>query len=149
MTAEDFWPEDIGNVNITAPVMILRDQAALLGRRTRNIVEATVGNYGDEFETPQEPFNYSFYIVARPVNNYHYGLFHISHGFDLYPVTFHIGEELFRELGFQGENNGITVNNEEYFKEILAKILRSKKTRHVIQAILAQVERKKPNDEIW
>lgn len=143
MAVESLWPENIGEVQIKSPVNILREQAALLGEHTRNIVEARVGdnqNFQNSSQELLEPFNYEFFIVAKLVNNYHYGLFYISHGFDLYPVTFHVSDDIYEELGFRGKNDGIAVDGEEYFKEILGKILRSRKTRQVIQAILAQVE---------
>lgn len=127
MSTDNLWPEDIGEVNIKAPVTLLREQAALLGARTRNIVEASVDTFGDFLEELQEPFNYELFIVAKPLNNYRYGLFYISHGFDLYPVTIHTSDETFRELGFQGDNHGIAVSDEDHFKDMLAKILSSKK----------------------
>ena len=96
----DLWPEDIGPIpESKGPVIILREQASLLGKKTNNLVEAEVVQL--EPSRPEPPivavqiepsmfetrFNYAFLIVAPPLNNYRYKLFTISHGIDAYPVT--------------------------------------------------------------
>ena len=38
----DLWPTDFGTVTTRSPLTILKEQAALLGSKTKNIVKASV-----------------------------------------------------------------------------------------------------------
>ncbi len=91
----DLWPDQLDAFNLKAPVAILREQATLLGQKTKNLVQAEVENgtnvNGD--------FTYHFFIVAPTLNNYHYRLFTIEHKITLYPVQIYLGEDLGQELG--------------------------------------------------
>src|SRR3989442_9298254 len=67
---DDLWPADIATAEqVVAPVTILKQQASLLGQRTKNLVEAVV-------ET--EPVDYgrimrhNFIIVVPPLSFYRY-----------------------------------------------------------------------------
>ena len=57
---EDLWPKEIGTAEITSPVAILREQASLLGQKTKNLVEADVSPLNNDTDT----IFYHFYIVA-------------------------------------------------------------------------------------
>src|SRR2546422_72654 len=77
----DFWPTDL-KAAATAPVAILRQQAALLGQKTHNLVEAQV-------ETVSSPpyLIHNFVLVAPSLDNYRFKLFRIHHEIaPLYPV---------------------------------------------------------------
>src|SRR5580704_15217123 len=79
--ADDLWPTNIADANLLTPVTILKEQAALLGEKTRQLVTGEVA-------TPATGnlFVHHFYIVA-PTLNYKYELFSISHGVSFYPTT--------------------------------------------------------------
>jgi len=140
----DLWPEDIRVVKEKAPVTILREQASLLGAKTKNIVTAEVKRV-TVLKRPD--FCFDFYIVGPALGNYRYKLFEIRHGIDLYPVTIELGDpEWAREVARHFEawvkelspGTSVQVRTEEEFVEYLRRIFESQKTRQVIRAILAQ-----------
>ena len=65
----DLWPEDIGQSKVRAPVMILREQAATLGRRTANVVEAMVESSSERDRFTDYDFVHNFYLVGPILNN--------------------------------------------------------------------------------
>ena len=120
----DLWPDDITVSTPTAPVTILRQQAARLGQRTKNLVEAEVRSQpskkrGDHFE-------HGFYLVAPALDNYQFLLFSIDHPIDFYPITITIRK------GF------IEVDSEQKFAEELKKIFATEGTKRVISALISQ-----------
>ena len=94
----DLWPA-IEQPTIKAPVVILREQAQLLGEKTRNIVEAEVTRIEGEDWIPWYHFAYAFWIVAPTLGNYRYRLFAIAHGIDIYPVLVNLGTDLLKDVG--------------------------------------------------
>jgi hypothetical protein len=108
-----------------APVVILKEQASLLGQRTQNLVEARVlpgqsrNNSG---------FVYYFELVAPALDNYRYQLFEISHGVEFYPVRIEFEE-------FSGPRNAIS---ESDFMQELGNIFSSARTKRIISSLLAQ-----------
>src|SRR5881296_859505 len=79
-TNVDLWGE-IQPPDVRTPVSILREQAALLGQKTKNLVEASV-----ETTSSGGTFYHTFKLVAPALDNYTYQLFRIRHGIQLYPV---------------------------------------------------------------
>jgi hypothetical protein len=141
----DLWPDDITHVEIKAPVALLREQAAMLGRKTRNVVTAEV-RQADPVRVASlnySAFSYSFSLVAPSLGGYTYRLFDITHGVAMYPVRVIPDDAIGKELGLKDtfvglQARGFTANTEADFLELLATIFRSAKTRHVIQAMIAQ-----------
>jgi hypothetical protein len=150
----DLWPSDLANSNTTrSPVFLLKEQASLLGGKTKNIVNAVVKRRNPREEEDRmeaelrrkmrlllpesAPFNYAFLLVAPALDNYRYRLFSIAYGLEQYPVQFEvdksIGNEFQRDPKFK-----LLAANEDEFVEILGKVLASKKTRQVVQAILTE-----------
>lgn len=135
----DLWREDIGLMTPKAPVAVLQEQAALLGQKTQNVVQAKV--------SPQRgggisSFSYSFNIVAVGVGAYTYRLFTIYHDIELYPVEFYLDGEIAREiLGISDETKTvIKVESEEALIKLLGKVLKAKKTVRIINALLSQAD---------
>jgi hypothetical protein len=142
----DLWPDDIEHTTLKAPVTILKEQGALLARKTGNIV----GGLADRTQliargSPDDRFRYSFYLSA-PAINYVYQLLKISHSDDLYPVEITAGEELYAELPDElrskliddGSGVKLIADSEDKFMEILKAIFATEKVRKVIGAIIAQ-----------
>ncbi len=143
----DLWPANIINVeNMTAPVRILKEQAALLGQKTKNLVKAKVVPEKKTVYKPgaiQPRFQYSFYIVAPLLENYQYRLFTIYHDIEFYPVNFILDEAVQEEIFLERQEpeireKEILVYSEDDFVEILRKIFNSQKATKVIQSILLQ-----------
>ena len=147
----DLWPEILGHVEIKAPVVILREQASLLGEKTRNIVQAAVVQSEANPFQPAD-FNYGFNIIAPALANYSYRLFGIWHNVDLYPVQFEVSKEMLEELRPSiSDSQSVTTRrvtgravpvvvaaSEAAFMDVLREILHSKKAMRVIRGILAQ-----------
>lgn len=147
----DLWPKDIEYTGLKAPVTILREQASLLGKRTQNIVTAEVAQPRDllvrmdqlRVINPRDPlkpkaFFYAFHLVAPVLGNYRYELFTIANDIRLYPVMIYPDEDILAEIAPDASEKILVAETEDEFVEMLSKILSSQKTKHVIQAILAQ-----------
>lgn len=126
----DLWPKNLGTTGkAIAPITILREQAALLGEKTQNIIEAEVYSQA----TPQNPGNISttFYLVAPALDNYKFALFQINHKIEnLYPVNLH------------SETLGIkkAIFEEEDLLSTLEQVFSHEKTMNIINSMLVQSE---------
>lgn len=118
--AEDLWPDNIAETTMVTPVSILKEQAALLGEKTKQLVKGEVVT-----ETTGKMLSHRFFVVA-PTLNYRYELFSASHGITFYPITVFFF-------------NPAPVNSEEDLKAKLKEILSSQHTLNVVHSILAQV----------
>ncbi|MCB0060676.1 MAG: hypothetical protein KDE19_01120 [Caldilineaceae bacterium] len=157
---QDLWPNNIGENTINSPVSIMREQAQLLGQKTKNLVEAEVS-----IGSPtSNKFVYYFYIVAPTLHDYHFRLFTVEHDIDIYPLTIYMDEALGEELGagtpktaasaLHRQTNAaiasagfaqssiqysITVSSEDEFIDTLRKVLNSRRSQQVIRSLLSQV----------
>jgi hypothetical protein len=114
--AVDFWP-DLGSVKPRTPVLILKQQAALL---------ETEGTYKGYFVHK--------FILEAPALNYRYEMFKISHDLRLYPVTLESSPE-------SHVLRAPTIFNSEIeLVDWLKDILNSSSTRNILGTLLAQVE---------
>lgn len=131
----DLWPAEFATeMELRPPVTILKEQAALLGQKKQNIVEALVQRKGSyAIEGAERSFYYDFYIRSTPLN-YAYKVFSISHGIEMYPVEFDIDEDI-----LPGQPRCVA-NSEDELIKILAQILRSEKIKKVISAVYAQAK---------
>jgi hypothetical protein len=115
----DFWG-DVAASAVRTPVAILREQAALLGAKTKNLIEATVYT-----ESVHGSFRHLFNLIVPGLDNYTYNLFAIDHDIDLYPITV-LGTDL-------------KFDTEEAFTDWLRNFLSSNKTKQIVGNLLAQV----------
>ncbi len=141
---EDLWPEVKGESPHTAPVTILREQAALLAEKTGHLVEARVERVEraakeelmGEAARPGH-FRFSFFLVAPRLENYRYRLFHMHHDYNLYPVILYADEDVKAEVRPGGEE-GILAETETEFREALRSVFSAGKTTKILQALIAQ-----------
>lgn len=137
LNMRDLWPEDIGPISdLKTPVTILREQGALLGEKTNNLVEVEIVQF--EPIRPEE-FLYAFLIVAPALDNYRYKLFTISYNINIYPVTISVDGEIRAEINPVDPEGKLTAESEDDFVEILKKIFSAKKTKRVIGALLSMI----------
>ena len=136
----DLWPTDISHSRMRAPVTILREQALLLDEKTKGVVKASVKRIVSDSEsniTDNDIFKYEFFIIAPPIADFHYRLFTISHGIELYPIS--VAFDNYSRHDFaDNENEKRQINSETDFIDALRTIFSSKKTKKVIHAMLAQ-----------
>jgi hypothetical protein len=119
--SDDLWPSNIADSNLVPPISILKEQAALLGEKTRELVKGEVVT-----QTTGNLFIHSFNLVA-PTLSYRYELFQVTHVVNFYPLTI-------RHL-----NNVIQAKSEAEFKDKLKEIFSAQHTLNTIHSILAQV----------
>ena len=129
ISPRNLWPEDIALTQIVAPVAILKEQAALLGERTKNLVEGRVTQRKRDYLYPLT-LTYDFDLVAPALDHYQYRLFSISHDVEFYPLTIDNSDAL--------NDNQLHVNDEEEFLSALGQIFSSDKTKGVIKSLVAQ-----------
>ena len=130
----DLW----GNINseefVRTPASILKEQAALLGKKTGNVLEARV----ETTTLPSGWFGHKLLLVAPTLDNYTYELLKFSHPIQLYPVnpdTFVIDPR----IPAIGQTFGPrTVPNEESFVKWLGEKLSSDETHRIIATLLSQ-----------
>jgi hypothetical protein len=139
---DDLWPDDlVENDDLKrTPVTILKEQASLLGKKTGDIVKATVEKSDALYVGKKRvlgEFSYVFLIFSPTFGNYTYRLFAISHDMNIYPVRFLVDESIASEMQIQAENGAIACNEEEFVK-ILSQILKSQKMRRLVNVILSQ-----------
>ena len=130
----DLWPDKIAVEKMITPVTILRQQASLLGKKTKNIVQGEVRSSKDNFTS----FNYAFYIIATAMDNYRYKLLEISYDESLYPVEINVEKEIWDEIPFRAMEYHVIAGSEKEFQDILKAIFGSKKVLRVISVLLSQ-----------
>jgi hypothetical protein len=123
----DLWGV-IAPAQVRTPLAILREQAALLGEKTQNLVEATVAT---SVSGPQ--FIHRFNLVVPSMDDYTYELFTVMHGVGIYPITVHGANVVADYLG------GDTLATEQEFIEWLRRELSSAGTKRIVSNLLAQV----------
>jgi hypothetical protein len=140
----DLWPDTIKVEKVITPVTILRQQASLLGKKTKNIVQGEVREEKENFGALNTyDFNYVFYLVAPALNNYRYRLLDISYNVSLYPVIVTIEESIFSEIASnfktaQSISKLIQAKSQDEFLDILKEIFNSTKVLRVISVLLSQ-----------
>ena len=140
----DLWPENIAPIpELKAPTIILKEQASLLGKKTNNLLEATVTKI-ESTGFVEEKFNYVFLIVAPALDNYRYKLFTVSHGIGSYPVTIWLDEDMQVEIGF----TEVVAESENEFMEILEAIFNTEKTKKTIGTLLSMMSYENNEDDI-
>jgi hypothetical protein len=162
---EDLWPADIESPpDQLAPITILKQQAAMLGRRTKNLLEAVVQTededlaaapFGDttvRLPLGDQPvrLRHTLFLVAPALNFYRYRLLEASHAaVNLYPVTIRAGWE--RHLPtvveqMAGAPHTRSASNEAEFKEVLKDIFAHEETKRIIGSLIAQSGEQRSQD---
>jgi len=119
---DDLWPSNIAETKLVAPVSILKEQAALLGEKTKQLVQGAVTTRPDG-----SMLVHSFFLVA-PTLNYRYELFRATHDIKFYPVNIIY------------LNSATHHGSEAAFKAKLKEIFSAPHTVTTVQSILATVQ---------
>lgn len=124
----DLWGE-IALEPARTPVVILREQAALLAKKTNGIVEARVST-----SVVSARLVHRFSLVVPALEDYTYELFYISQGANIYPV------ETSRNTrpGMIPIEGADTLLDEEAFVDWLRTKLSSEGTKKIINNLVAQ-----------
>lgn len=123
-SSEDLWPADLGSQPADkAPLVILREQAAKLGEKTGNVVEAQVTVHPDP---DGKSLDIRLTVIAPALGGYEYVLLRVIQPAELYPVTLHF------------EDNRWVANDEDGFKHYLKDLFSSARTKALIANLVAQ-----------
>jgi len=136
----DLWPDELPTtVTPDSPVRILKEQAALLGKKTRGIVQASLRTSGEGSEAPK-PFVYNFYITC-PTLSYYYKIFSVAMGFEPYPASFRIDSDILKEISpGTGEGVSLSAKSEQEFVSILGDILQAEKTKKIVASLMLHAQ---------
>lgn len=121
----DFWGE-LGTAELRTPVTIMREQAALLGAKTQNVIEASVRTDTSIVNW----FVHHFDLIVPSMDNYSYELFRVQHQIELYPV--------YTTVPSVGQ---LQLETEEQFREWLRGKLSSSETKRIIANLLSLARR--------
>ena len=125
----NLWPTDLAPTVERTPLAILKEQAAQLGARTKNLLEGRVTTrvYA---QGEDRLFQHTFSVVAPALDGYTYRLLEVKHGLDPYPVTVGVSPTYVEE----------ELASEAEFIEYLRRVFASDETRRIIGSLLAQVQ---------
>ena len=142
---EDLWPSDLGIASIVTPAAIIRAQAALLGERTKGVLEGIV-----ETSSVGSDIYHRFVIKVPTLGNYRYALFSVHHPATLYPV-FIDEEPVVPRSPFMPDFSSVPefslvdgfakasgLQDEEALRKWLRRTLGSDATKHIIANLYAQ-----------
>jgi hypothetical protein len=121
----DLWPDDVGQqTDLDPPIVLLREQAEALPRRTKGLLTASVitKKVADEFV-------HVFMLEAPALDNYSYELFWVQHPVLLYPVKIVVGEKEYA-----------AADPDEFTKK-LRSVLALPEVKRVLQSLRSQAER--------
>lgn len=110
---------------MVTPVSILREQAALLGPKTNQLVKAEVSTRTEA----EGALTHLFLLAVPTLDNYKFELFRVYHSMLLYPLLLTWG------------NAAHQLEDEKSFRDRLAVVLGSQTTKNTVNALLAQVAR--------
>jgi|HubBroStandDraft_6_1064221.scaffolds.fasta_scaffold94295_3 hypothetical protein len=125
------WPNDIAAPpDETLPVVMLREQAALLGAKTRNLVQAEVVSEPDVLASlspdARPELVHRFLLRAPALSNYRYELFTVHQPMGLYPLKIMFGDTRYEAA------------SATELVELLRRIFAADPTRKVVGALVAQ-----------
>jgi hypothetical protein len=122
MSIESLWGEIPKADDIKTPIAILREQAAILGDATNNVLVAEVvpNKRGSTMLA-------HLYIAAPALDNYRFLVLTVEHELELYPLSVEDETSLYDNC-----------KDETQYKAAVRAILSSDRLRRVIASLLAQ-----------
>jgi hypothetical protein len=119
---EDYWPEHLAEVPVITPATVLKEQAALLGQKTKNLIVGRVESRPDE-----DKLRHVLYLMVPTLSNYRYFLLSITNDLSIYPIK------------INDATNSTTISAEdlEDFRAKLKEILSSDRVKRIIETLLS------------
>ena len=122
MPATDLWPEFQAPEAINPPVFLLKEQAATLQRKTKGLVLSGLR----PASAPYGSFWVGFDLYSPALGEYTYRLFEVTYPPQFFPVT------------LTAADGAQTAQTMDQLKTLLESVLRSPRTKQVVEAIMAQ-----------
>lgn len=155
-TRRDFWPDEIAVTSVVTPIAILKEQAALLGEKTKGLVLGEVESEQEQGEEVVEDYlkeplgssapiiqKHTLYLVTPALDNYQYSLLSVKHDFELYPceVCYHPKpEDLQISRDEFDDSTDFNPRSEDEFVEWLEQALSQRETRRIIRALIERAQ---------
>ena len=124
MPSQDMWG-DFQVQPLRVPVQILREQAAALGPRTKNLVVAEVTT-----STRGHQFRHGLELVVPALDDYRYHLLYLKHNIHMYPLVLEYDDD--------GELSATDISSEDELNQALHRALSSEKTKRIINNLIGQ-----------
>lgn len=121
MKATDFWPEFQAPESVNSPVYLLKELASALSQKTKGVSAGL-----RPASAPDGSFWVGFDLYSPALGEYTFHLFEVTYPPQFFPVT------------LSGANGPQTAQTPDQFKNLLETILRSPRTKQVVEAIMAQ-----------
>lgn len=124
MATPDYWPEFQEPEAINSPIFLLKEQAAQLEQKTKGLVRAGLR----PASTPEGNFWVGFDLGSPALGEYTYRLMEITYppGPGFCPITVTAGDD------------SHSAKSLDQFRQLLQHVLKSPRTKHVVEAIMAQ-----------
>lgn len=136
----DLWPAKFTDLEQPTPVMILRQQAVLLGDKTNNVLTAFV----ESRQIDVGEFGHTF-VVQAPLLGYRHPILRAAHGVRVYPVSLTILVEGARsytdkqlKADFGVPSGKLADLNPDQFQAALKAVLGSRAVGDLIGSLIAQ-----------
>ncbi len=133
---KNLWPEEFKPKEIKSVKLILDEQSNLLPKITGDMVYAKVKTMGvsEAYRTDHaNDFSYSFYLLAKFLEEYSFKVLDFSHPVTMYPVKVTLDELIADEIQC---NREIEINDENEFISILGTVLNSDRIKDVVGSII-------------
>ena len=133
MAAQNLWGEIPSAGNIRTPITILKEQAALLGQATNNVLQGDVTfSGGADYRTIFAGYTYDFtvtlFIVAPALDYYRFAILQVVYNINIYPlVVRNLADDFTHDC-----------TDEASFLNAIKEILSSEETHRIIQTLLSQ-----------
>jgi hypothetical protein len=118
----DLWPDFQAPEAINSPVFLLKEQAAALQKKTKGLVLAGLR----PASAPDGNFWVGFDLYSPALGEYSYRLFSVTYPPEFFPIT------------LTAADGAKTAQSLGQFKGLLESVIRSPRTKQVIEAIMAQ-----------
>jgi hypothetical protein len=128
---ENLWPPFDVSEGPVPPITILKQQASLLGRNTKNLLEAEVETSTSDLK---RHLRHILFLVAPALNFYRHQLLEVEHDVtNMYPATIRVS-------GSETDPPGTVCETPDEFKEALKAVFAGDETKRVINSLLRQSE---------
>jgi hypothetical protein len=131
MPATDLWPDFQAPEAIKSAVFLLREQAAQLPQKTKGLVLAGLG----PASAPDGSFRVGFDLHSPALGGNTYRLSEVTYPPEFVPIT------------LTGADGPHTAQSLDLFRTLLESVLRSPRTRQVVEAIMAHATALGPVEE--
>jgi hypothetical protein len=122
MPTTNLWPVFQAPESINSPVFLLKEQAAALEQQTHGLVRAGLR----PASTPDGSFWVGFDLYSPALGEYAYRLFEVTYPLEFFPITLTAGDTV------------DTAQTLDQFRTHLESVLRSPRTKQIVEAIMAQ-----------